>query len=153
MRKIATLIAAITLSALALTACLPESAYVDYDGNGTIDANERKWREWELFEKVKQAHARDAAAASSTDCYAAIDRHWGGNSTAKRVMWKESRNNPSAVSPSGKYRGCMQMGLPMHNSRFTAVGCKPSQWANPDCNILAAMNLQRAGGWGHWSTY
>ncbi len=57
----------------------------------------------------------------SADCYEAIDRHWGGSATAKRIAWRESKNTPTAVSPSGTYRGCMQMGLPLHNDKFRAV--------------------------------
>ena len=93
------------------------------------------------------------APKASGDCNAAIDRHWGGSATAKRIMRRESGNNPSAVSPSGTYRGCMQMGLPLHNDKFRAVGCSPSSWANPDCNIRAAKYLHSIAGWGAWSTY
>ena len=103
---------------------------------------------------IAEGQAREAAKArTSRDCNQAIDRHWGGSATAKRIAWRESRNNPSAVSPSGTYRGCMQMGLPLHNNKFTAVGCSPSQWANPDCNIKAAKYLHSLVGWSAWTTY
>lgn len=86
----------------------------------------------------------------SEDCNTAIDRHWPGDKAwAKRIAWRESRNTPSARNPSGA-SGCMQMMLPMHNRRFTAVGCSPSQWANPACNIKAAWTLYAEVGASPW---
>lgn len=87
----------------------------------------------------------------SQDCNAAIDRHWPGDKAwAKRIAWRESRNTPSARNPSGA-SGCLQMMLPLHNRRFTAVGCAPSQWSNPACNIKAAWHLYQEVGPSPWN--
>lgn len=87
----------------------------------------------------------------SEDCNAAIDRHWPGDKAwAKRIVWRESRNTPTARNPSGA-SGCMQMMLPMHNRRFTAVGCSPAQWTNPACNIKAAWHLYSEVGASPWN--
>ncbi len=87
----------------------------------------------------------------SEDCNAAIDRHWPGDKAwAKRIAWRESRNTPSARNPSGA-SGCLQMMLPLHSRRFTAVGCSPSQWSNPACNIKAAWHLYAEVGPSPWN--
>lgn len=94
-----------------------------------------------------QAHL----ASQSADCYQAIDRHFPAGERAwfKGIVHRESRNDPTARNPSGA-SGCSQLMLPLHNHRFHAVGCSPSQWANPDCNIKAAAHLYREAGRSPW---
>jgi hypothetical protein len=87
----------------------------------------------------------------SEDCNAAIDRWWPGDRAwAKRIAWRESRNTPTARNASGA-SGCLQMMLPLHNRRFTAVGCSPSQWSNAACNIKAAWHLYQEVGPSPWN--
>ncbi len=85
------------------------------------------------------------------DCNEAIDRHWPGDKAwAKRIVWRESRNTPTAYNRSGA-SGCFQMMLPLHNRRFTAVGCSPSQWTDPACNTKAAWHLYQETGPSPWN--
>ncbi len=87
----------------------------------------------------------------SEDCNAAIDRWWPGDKAwAKRIVYRESRNTPTARNASGA-SGCFQMMLPLHNRRFTAVGCSPQQWTNPACNTKAAWNLYQETGPSPWN--
>jgi hypothetical protein len=41
--------------------------------------------------------------------------------------------------------------LSLHGWRFTAVGCTPAQWADPDCNVKAMLHLYREAGTSPWS--
>lgn len=130
-RTISTLVAA--LACLAALGCTPE--------------------EVALFKSLTpdQQTAVLEARWPSEDCNAAIDRWWPGDRAwAKRIAWRESRNTPSARNPSGA-SGCLQMMLPLHNRRFTAVGCSPSQWSNPACNIKAAWHLYAEVGPSPWN--
>lgn len=91
------------------------------------------------------------ASQRSKDCYSAINKHWHGDKAwARKIVWRESRNNPSAQNPSSSAKGCAQLMHSIHAWRYTAVGCSPSQWANPDCNIKAAWNLRQAAGRSPW---
>jgi hypothetical protein len=65
------------------------------------------------------------------------------------IAWRESRCIPTARNRSGA-SGVFQMMLPLHNSQFRAVGCSPSQWANPYCNVAAAAHLYRQAGTRPW---
>jgi hypothetical protein len=87
----------------------------------------------------------------SEDCNAAIDRWWPGDKAwAKRIVYRESRNTPTARNASGA-SGCFQMMLPLHSRRFTAVGCSPSQWTDPACNTKAAWHLYQETGPSPWN--
>ncbi len=87
----------------------------------------------------------------SEDCNTAIDRHWPGDKAwAKRIVWRESRNTPTARNASGA-SGCFQMMLPLHARRFTAVGCQPSEWTNAACNTKAAWHLYLEAGMSPWA--
>ena len=140
---IKTLIATLVL-VVGATACLPEEAYIDYNNDGTIDANERRWREWELSEKVKQAHANDH---SSTDCYGEMRRHFpaSAHSGMTRIITRESGGNAGAKNPSSSARGCYQM-LNMHNGRLPAGG----SMYNAHDSSIAALSLWNSAGWSPW---
>lgn len=89
--------------------------------------------------------------AAPTDCNTAIDRHWPGDKAwAKRIVWRESRNTPTARNASGA-SGCFQMMLPLHSRRFSAVGCSPAAWADPVCNVRAAWTLYAEAGTSPWA--
>lgn len=119
----------------------------------------RAWCAFHPAECAARARAVEAYKARpkvrpSKDCVEAIHRHWPASSraTALRVMHRESGNRPAAANPSSSARGCMQLLSSLHSHRYTAVGCSPSQWANPDCNVKAAVHLFRAaGGWSPWA--
>lgn len=126
MKKV--LIITIALMAVWLTSCTPEQ------------------------QAAVRAHLAWEASQQSRDCNQAVDRHWPGDKArAKRIVHRESRNNPSAANPRSSARGCMQLLMSLHSHRYVAVGCTPSQWSNPDCNIKAAAHLYRQAGWSPWN--
>lgn len=87
----------------------------------------------------------------SQDCNTAIDRWWPGDKAwAKRIVYRESRNTPTARNASGA-SGCFQMMLPLHARRFVEVGCSPGQWTDPACNTRAAWHLYREVGPSPWN--
>jgi hypothetical protein len=93
-----------------------------------------------------------AANARSNDCFEAIDKHFTGpKEWFKGIVWRESRNTPSAANPSSSARGCAQLLMSLHSHRYYAVGCTPNDWADPDCNIKAADHLYRQAGASPWS--
>lgn len=96
--------------------------------------------------------AHEASKVASKDCYTAISKHWPANLHAwgRSIVWRESRNTPSAANRSSTARGCWQMLMSLHAKRFYAVGCTPAQWANPDCNSKAAYHLYKAAGKSPW---
>ena len=123
---------------IGLTACSPEqiAIYNSLSPEGKEAVN---------------AHYRSLAEQRSHDCYTAIDRHWPGDKNrARQIVWRESRNQPSAANPRSSARGCFQM-LAMHNHRYSAVGCSPAAWSNSDCNVKAAAHLYRQAGWSPWN--
>jgi hypothetical protein len=87
----------------------------------------------------------------SRDCYEAIDKHWRGDvGWARRVMWRESRNDPGAQNRSSTAAGCFQL-LRMHDWRYFQVGCSPSDKYNADCNTKAAWHLFAQAGASPWN--
>lgn len=101
------------------------------------------------FLDAAQAAQRRARAARSSDCYGALHHFSGDHATARRVIHRESRNNPRAANPSSSARGCFQL-LAMHDWRYYEVGCTPSQKLQAVCNVKAADHLYRAAGWSPW---
>lgn len=101
-------------------------------------------------------------SAKSRDCNEAIDRHFSGDKARmKKIVWRESRNNPTVANTKSHARGCSQLMLTYHAHLFAKVGCpdigsKPwrdtsKQWADPDCNIKAANLLYDSTGWRPWA--
>jgi hypothetical protein len=89
------------------------------------------------------------APASSSDCYGALGHFSGDHGMARKVIHRESRNNPAAQNRSSSAAGCFQL-LSMHAHRFDAVGCSWAQRYNAVCNVKAADHLYRAAGWSPW---
>lgn len=87
-----------------------------------------------------------------SDCYQAIDMYWPAQHRAKarQIVWRESRNIPTAKNPRSSARGCFQT-LAMHNHRYAKVGCSPAQWSDPVCNTRVALTLFNEAGWRPWS--
>ena len=86
-----------------------------------------------------------------TDCYSAIDRYWPGDKARMRqIVWRESRNNPSAQNSRSSAAGCAQL-LALHAHRFDAVGCSWARRYEAACNIKAAADLYRQAGWSPWN--
>jgi hypothetical protein len=88
----------------------------------------------------------------SVDCYQAIDKHWPATSQswARSIVWRESRNNPTAQNRSSSAAGCFQM-LSLHQKRFNKLGFSWSQRYNPDVNVLVAYDLYKEAGTSPWS--
>ena len=84
-------------------------------------------------------------------CVEAMHAVWPQSlwSWGERIMWRESNHVPTALNKSGA-SGCWQMMLPLHNNRFRAVGCSPTQWSDPLCNNKAAYNLYLEAGTSPW---
>gem|GEM_PF-5292867 len=99
-----------------------------------------------------QQRVLDALAAEQrpTDCYGALHHFPGDRATARRIIHRESRNQPAAANPSSSARGCWQLIHSLHSWRYSAVGCSPSQWADPVCSTKAAAHLYRQAGWTPW---
>lgn len=101
----------------------------------------------------ERQRAWEAAQAQPVDCYTAMERVWPAHlwATGRRVIHRESRNDPGAQNRSSSAAGCWQM-LRMHAHRFDAVGCSWAQRYDAMCNTRAAWRLwQDAGGWSPWS--
>jgi hypothetical protein len=91
-------------------------------------------------------------AAVSRDCFTAVNRHWPAHLRpwARSIVWRESRNTPSAANPRSSARGCFQMLLRYSSRFYRSVGCNNYMWANPDCNARAAYAMYRVAGRSPW---
>ena len=96
---------------------------------------------------IAEGQAREAAR--STDCYGALHHFSGNHSDARRIIHRESRNNPAAQNSRSSAAGCFQL-LKMHSWRFDAVGCSWAQRYDAVCNTKAADHLYRQAGWSPW---
>jgi hypothetical protein len=97
----------------------------------------------------------EASKTASRDCYQAIAKHWpaGLQPWARKIVWRESRNIPSAANPRSSARGCFQMLLRYSNPFYKKVGCNNYMWANPDCNAKAAYQMYKVAGKSPWRVY
>lgn len=92
-------------------------------------------------------------APSSSGCaYADLIRSvWTRDAEwAIGIAMRESHCQAGARNASGA-SGLYQLMLPMHGDLFRAVGCDPSQWADPACNVRAAWQLYQGSGRRPWS--
>jgi hypothetical protein len=89
----------------------------------------------------------EAVASRPRDCYSAMEQVWPAHlwEWGRKVIWRESRNIPTAQNPSSSAAGCWQM-LKMHDHRYYAVGCTPADKYDALCNSKAAWHLYRAAG-------
>lgn len=109
-----------------------------------------------LYESLP-SHKQEAVLAhlasnnSSKDCYEAIDKHFSGDKERmKRIVRRESGNNPAAANKSSSASSCAQLLFSLHGWRYEAVGCSKAQRYDADCNIKAADHLYREQGWRPW---
>ena len=109
--------------------------------------------ELEMLARLTPAQRAELTASSSarTSCVEAMHQVWPRQywDWATRIMWRESRHTPTARNSSGA-SGCWQLMLPLHNGRFTAVGCSPQRWSDALCNNLAAYSLFATTGPSPW---
>jgi hypothetical protein len=83
------------------------------------------------------------------DCYSAIDRYWPASSRqwAKGIVWRESRNTPTAANRRSTASGCWQL-LSMHWWRIPGGGARRF---DADANTLGALSLYRQAGTRPWA--
>ena len=98
--------------------------------------------------------AGTAGAATSPDCYSAINVWWPvqHRAWARMVVTREAGNRPAAANARSSARGCWQLLMSLHAHRYNKVGfgCHPGKWANADCNTLAALHLFKQAGKTPW---
>jgi len=76
----------------------------------------------------------------------------GGYPTLARIIACESGWGPEAVSPSGSYRGLMQLGYDEFHSNVGPMSWPVKRdWTNPRSNLLAGVRLAHNVGWGPWA--
>ena len=85
------------------------------------------------------------------DCNAAIAQVWPQRlqAWARRIVWRESRNQPTAKNKRSSASGCFQL-LKMHADMYVITG---SSWAarfDPLANTRAAWALYQADGAAPW---
>lgn len=95
------------------------------------------------------------------DCYAAMRHYWPAHmhGWATKIINRESTGIPTAYNrqvvwvngQANNAAGCMQLLLPLHGWRYTAIGCSPSDWSNAWCNVRAALHLYQQVGTGPWN--
>lgn len=130
-------IVSVSLIALLGTACLPHEQAIF----NTLTA-----------EQQSAVRAHEASKVRSKDCYQAIAKYWPASlqGWARSIVWRESRNTPSAANPRSSARGCFQMLLRYSNRFYVKVGCSNYMWANPDCNVRAAYEMYKVAGRSPW---
>lgn len=70
---------------------------------------------------------------------------------ALRVMWCESRGNPSAVNPTSRASGLFQHMPQWWAARSAAAGFAGRSPFDPEANVATAAWLYQRDGWGAWS--
>ena len=148
-RKIAILSVAVT--SFLVTSCTPREIQVfntltPTQQKSVIDQEGRK------IQKVQELSYEVNTSTESHDCYESIAKIWpvGMQAWARSIVWRESRNTPTAANPVSSARGCWQLLMSLHAKRFYAVGCTPAQWSNPDCNSKVAYSLYKIAGTSPW---
>lgn len=132
-RKLA-LVALLALGVATASACTPEEVQV-----------------WLGLPQDQQVAIVDALQKPEpTDCFSAMERVWPESlhGQARKIITRESGNNPSARNRSGA-SGCFQMMMPLHRPIFNGVGCGDPFDAT--CNSRAALALFNSSGWSPWS--
>jgi hypothetical protein len=95
-----------------------------------------------------------ASQQDSGDCFVEMRKVFPASAWnwATSIINRESRGIPTAQNPSSSAAGCWQM-LAMHDHRYYAVGCVPSQKYQARCNNRAAYHLYQAAGTSPWRVW
>lgn len=97
------------------------------------------------------AAVKAAVEARPVDCYGAVARIWPAELQpwARRIVWRESRDTPTAQNTSSTSAGCFQL-TRIHADLFAAVGCSWARRYNALCNTKAAWLLYQRNGAAPW---
>ena len=103
--------------------------------------------------EIEAARQWIAAHPAVVDCNTAVARHWPASTQrrARSIVWRESRNNPTAQNRRSSAAGCFQL-LAVHSPRFRKLGLSWSHDRyNADANARVALDLYRTAGWSPWA--
>lgn len=133
----------LVVSAMVATACTPEQilAITRMSPEQVVEV-EACLAEPTCFEQVSPAKT----------CREAADRYWPKSSRGwvDKTLHAESRGDHRAANKASTARGCMQLLQSLHSWRYREVGCDPSDWNRPGCNVLAALHLYNEQGPRPW---
>ena len=76
----------------------------------------------------------------------------GGANKALYIAWRESRFNPYAVNPNGRFKGIYQQGITWWNDRYHTYGFDylKNKILNARTNIIVSIRMAHRHGWGPW---
>jgi hypothetical protein len=76
----------------------------------------------------------------------------GGAHKALYIAWRESRYDPYAVNPNGRFKGIYQQGVSFWKSRYHQYGYSwlRNQILNARTNIIVSIRMAHQHGWGPW---
>jgi hypothetical protein len=76
----------------------------------------------------------------------------GGASKALYIARRESRFDPYAVNPNGRFKGIYQQGTSWWNDRYHTYGFQylRPQILNARTNIIVSIRMAHRHGWGPW---
>lgn len=94
-----------------------------------------------------------ATSSSAEEWRWLVELHFAPGDVDKglRVIWCESRGDPSAKNPSSTASGLWQHLATYWESRSAAAGISGASIWDPEAStIVAAWLVYSNGGWGHW---
>jgi hypothetical protein len=113
---------------------------------------------WRTLDPVSQRAVVASLQTTTTapkpvDCYGAMERVFPPHTWAwgRKIIHRESTNNPAAANPRSSARGCWQLLSSLHADKYAKAGCHVSQWADAMCNTRAAYVLYQMAGTSPWS--
>ena len=76
----------------------------------------------------------------------------GGAHKALYIARRESRFNPYAVNPNGRFKGIYQQGTTWWQSRYNTYGFSylRDRILNARTNIIVSIRMAHRHGWGPW---
>jgi hypothetical protein len=76
----------------------------------------------------------------------------GGANKAMYIAWRESRYDPYAVNPNGRFKGIYQQGTSWWQSRYHTYGFPylRDHILNARTNNIVSIRMVHRHGWGPW---
>jgi hypothetical protein len=76
----------------------------------------------------------------------------GGTRKALYIAWRESRYDPYAVNPNGRYKGIYQQGISWWQGRYRTYGFPylRDRILNARTNIIVSIRMAHRHGWAPW---